>query len=79
MLLWHLCVSYVPNNIPFLQEGILFKPLVYKPLSGCLTFAFDWPKDAGSDAVDRALAPPAKSKENAQWQTSKPAKIAQYT
>lgn len=25
-----------------------------------LTFSLDWPQDAGSDAVDRALAPPTK-------------------
>lgn len=28
------------------------------------TFAFDWPKYAGSDAVDWALTPPAKNTGN---------------
>lgn len=41
-----------------------------KAHAGRVTFALYGPQDAGSDAVDGALTPPAKSTENTQMSNS---------
>lgn len=50
-----------PRWIPSGHTESYVSVTALKTLAGRFTFAFYWPQDAGSDAVDGALTPPAET------------------